>query len=192
MSPFYSTALKAVWGVVITYWLWNLRGIKPVTRTEPAWKRAVQYWLPVFIGTLLLGPGEWFGHSFIRDQFVPHSYVFETIGLSFCILGAVISIWSRRLLGKNWSLAVQLKRNHELIQDGPYRVVRHPIYSGLTLMFLGNAVMVGDWRGLIAVLIIFSSFYFKSTKEEKWLTEYFPDRYTAYKARTKMIIPGIL
>ena len=154
--------------------------------------RAFFYWLPLAIGALLLGPGNWFGNNIIREQFVPHSYLVEFIGLAVCIFGAFIAIWSRQLIGKNWSLAVQLKEDHELIQKGPYSLVRHPIYSGLILLFLGNAVMVGDWRGLIAVAIVFASFLYKSRKEENWLIAQFGTKYKSYKKNTDMFIPGIL
>ncbi len=192
MSHEFGVALKIVWAVFLVYWLFSARKIKSFSKIESIPKRALLYWLPLIIGALLLGPGEWFGHNIIREQFVPHSYLVETIGLTICILGAIVAIWSRQILGKNWSLAVQLKEDHELIKNGTYSVVRHPIYSGLTLLFLGNAIMVGDWRGLIAVAIVFISFYFKSKKEEEWLAESFGAQYAEYKKRTKILIPWIL
>jgi len=192
MSHEFSIAIKVVWAVVLIYWVWSSRKIKSSAKIESILKRAIQYWLPLVIGALLLGPGEWFDHNIIRGQFVPHSYLVESVGLSICIWGALISIWSRLLLGKNWSLAIQLKQDHELIQKGPYSKVRHPIYSGFTLLFLGNAIMVGDWRGLIAVAIVFASFYFKSKKEEQWLTEHFGDQYAKYQKSTRMLIPVVL
>ncbi|MCB0746157.1 MAG: isoprenylcysteine carboxylmethyltransferase family protein [Ignavibacteriae bacterium] len=188
----FSLALKIVWAVVLIYWLWSARKIKSFSKIESISKRAFFYWLPLAIGALLLGPGNWFGNNIIREQFVPHSYLVEFIGLAVCIFGAFIAIWSRQLIGKNWSLAVQLKEDHELIQKGPYSLVRHPIYSGLILLFLGNAVMVGDWRGLIAVAIVFASFLYKSRKEENWLIAQFGTKYKNYKKNTDMFIPGIL
>jgi protein-S-isoprenylcysteine O-methyltransferase Ste14 len=96
------------------------------------------------------------------------------------------------LLGRNWSAAVQLKQGHELITSGPYRLVRHPIYTGLLLLFLGNAVMVGDWRGLLAVAIVFVSFWRKFRLEETWLAGHFGESYRLYQARAKALIPAIL
>ncbi len=136
--------------------------------------------------------GEWFGHTLIRENFVPHTNFIGIIGLVFCILGAIIACWSRYKLGRNWSLSVQKKENHELIHSGIYKIVRHPIYTGLLLLFIGNTIIVGDYRGIIAVLIVFISFWLKLTKEEKLLTENFGSQYIEYRKKTKALIPYIL
>ena len=78
-----------------------------------------------------------------------------------------------------------------MIGTGPYRFVRHPIYSGLLLAFMGTAVMIGEWRALIAFTIIFGSFLYKFRVEERLLRMHFGDSYVQYAARTKALIPGI-
>ncbi|WP_243649212.1 methyltransferase family protein [Luteibacter rhizovicinus] len=155
-------------------------------------KRLVAYWLPLVAAFLLLGPGEWFGHNLLREQFVPHSTFFESIGLCLCVAGAIVACWARHLLGENWSATVQLKDHHQLITRGPYKVVRHPIYSGLLLIFLGNAVLVGDWRGLLAVAIVFLSFWRKLQLEERWLNQHFGEAYREYVVRTHALVPGLI
>jgi protein-S-isoprenylcysteine O-methyltransferase Ste14 len=142
--------------------------------------------------TYLLGPGEWFGHTLLRENFVPHTDLVGIIGLIFCGVGVTIACWSRVQLGKNWSLSVQQKENHELISSGAYKIVRHPIYTGLLLMFFGTSIIVGDWRGLIAVAIITASFWVKLRKEEQWLIEVFGDEYVEYKNRTNALIPWLV
>jgi protein-S-isoprenylcysteine O-methyltransferase Ste14 len=112
------------------------------------------------------------------------------LGLAVC--GAVLAIYSRFLLGRNWSATVQLKQDHELIRHGPYRLIRHPIYTGLLLLFLGNAVMVGDWRGLLAVAIVFASFWRKLRLEESWLARHFGQSYRDYQAQTNKLFPWVL
>ena len=84
----------------------------------------------------------------------------------FWYLAAALAIWSRWILGSNWSSVVVVKQDHVLVETGPYGRVRHPIYSGLLLLFLGNAMLVGDWRGLVAVAIVFASFWRKLRLEE--------------------------
>jgi len=150
------------------------------------------YWLPLFVAVLLLGPGEWFGHSWLRERFVPHGRWVEAIGLGIVWAGVLIACWARYVLGRNWSSVVQLKVDHELIEHGPYRLVRHPIYTGLLVAFFGNAVMVGDWRGLIAVAIVFASFWRKLRLEETWLGEFFGSRYDEYRQRSYALLPGII
>jgi protein-S-isoprenylcysteine O-methyltransferase Ste14 len=192
MPPFFEHALRITWIAVLGYWLWAAHSAKTVQQQEPFAKRLWVYWLPLLIAGLLLGPGEWFGHSLLREQFVPHTMLVYALGLALAMVGAALAILSRMMLGRNWSATVQLKQEHELITTGPYRLVRHPIYTGLLLLFLGNAVMVGDWRGLLAVAIVLASFWRKLRLEETWLTEHFGESYRLYRANTKALIPAVL
>jgi protein-S-isoprenylcysteine O-methyltransferase Ste14 len=191
--PLFATAgLRLSWGAVLAYWAWSAHRAKRTEQIEPRALRLLAYWLPLAIAFSLLGPGEWFGDSVLREQFVPHSLPVYGIGLASCVAGAALAIWSRWLLGSNWSSVVALKQDHELIEAGPYRHVRHPIYSGLLLLFLGNALMVGDWRGLLAVAIVAASFWRKLRVEEAWLTQRFGEHYRDYLGRTRALVPGVL
>ena len=192
MSEYIKIGLHLTWLILLNYWLISGFRAKEVKSQESFFSRFFQYWLPLIAAALLLGPGEWFGHSLIRENFVPHSNLVGIIGLSICVSGAVIACWSRYLLGANWSLSVQEKESHELIQQGMYKIVRHPIYTGLLLLFTGNAIIVGDYRGIIAVGIVFISFWWKLKKEEKVLTAIFKDQYTDYQKKTKAIILFVL
>jgi len=192
MPPFFEHALRITWLVVLGYWFWAARSAKPAEQQEPLATRLLAYWLPLLIAVLLLGSGDWFGHSLLREQFVPHTTLVYSVGLGLAIFGAVLAIFSRAMLGRNWSATVQLKQDHELITSGPYRLVRHPIYTGLLILFLGNAIMVGDWRGLLAVAIVFVSFWRKFRVEESWLSQHFGEPYRLYQARTKALIPMVL
>lgn len=192
MPPFCEHALRITWLVVIGYWLWSARSAKGVVAQESFAVRLVAYWLPLLVAVLLPGPGPWFGHSLLREQFVPHTVLVYSLGLGLAVAGAALSIYSRALLGRNWSATVQLKHDHELIQQGPYRFIRHPIYTGFLLLFLGNAIMVGDWRGLLAVAIVFASFWRKLRLEETWLGQHFGPAYQIYRQHTKALIPAVL
>ncbi len=192
MSEYIRIGLRIIWIVVSIYWVISGLGTKKVKSRESLPKRFFLYWLPIIVAILLLGPGEWFGHTLIRENFVPHTNLVGFMGLSFAIVGAGIACWSRNVLGRNWSLSVQKKEGHELIQQGMYKLVRHPIYTGILLLFIGNTLIVGDYRGIIAVLIVFVSFWYKLKKEEKLLLETFGVRYTEYINSTKALIPFVL
>ncbi|OWW23159.1 hypothetical protein B4Q04_22145 [Zobellia sp. OII3] len=192
MSDYIKIGLKITWLIVLTYWFVSGFTAKKVKSQEPILKRFLFYWLPLIVAGLLLGPTELFMHMLIRENFVEHTNFVGTIGLTICIFGAIMACWSRYRLGNNWSLSVQNKEDHELIQSGLYKIVRHPIYTGFLLLFIGNTIIVGDYRGIIAVLIVFISFWFKLTKEEKLLTENFGNQYLEYKKRTKALIPYII
>lgn len=192
MHDYIKIGLKATWIIVLGYWFISSLGAKKVARQESFVKRLAQYWGPLIIAMLLLGPGDWFGHTWLREKFISHSDLVGVIGLFICIAGAVIACWARYMLGRNWSVSVQRKEEHELIQSGIYKVIRHPIYTGLLLLFIGNGLIVGDYRAFLAVLIVFVSFWFKLKKEEVLLTETFGDRYVQYMNRTKALIPYLL
>lgn len=191
MSEYIKVWLRVLWGVLLVCWLlMGIRTKKPSVQ-EGFHHRFLFYWLPLMVAAYLLGPGEWFGHSLIRENFVPHTDRVGIIGLILSTVGVCIACWSRYLLGGNWSLSVQKKEAHALITSGPYKWVRHPIYSGLLLLFLGNAVIVGDYRGLLAVAIVLLSFWYKLRKEERLLVEVFGAEYIAYTRRTKALVPWV-
>jgi len=192
MSEYIKIGLKVTWLIVLTYWFISGLSTKKVEQQETFFKRFVQYWLPLIIAILLLGPGNWYGHSWLRENFIEHTNLVGAIGLLISVVGAIIACTSRYILGKNWSLSVQRKENHQLIQNGIYKIVRHPIYTGLLLLFIGNAMIVGDYRAIIAVLIVFISLWLKLKKEEKLLTKTFGMEYTEYKNQTRALIPYLL
>ncbi len=107
------------------------------------------------------------------------------------LIGLIITLWARTVLGGNWSTDAALKEEHELIQSGPYRYVRHPIYSGLLLMILGVAIFYGRAIGFVTFAIFFITFWLRARQEEKLLTKHFPEAYPNYKARVKAFIPFV-
>lgn len=94
-------------------------------------------------------------------------------------MGLGIAIWARRHLGRNWSAEVRLKEGHALVRSGPYARVRHPIYPGLLAM-TGTALVVGEWRGVVAALLVLLAFVLKSRVEEERTREAFPE-HEAYR-----------
>ncbi len=103
--------------------------------------------------------------------------------------GAVIIIWARKVLGLNWSPFAVIKENHELIKTGPYKYVRHPMYSGLLLLFIGAAVWFWHIAGLVFLCVSIFVFWIKAKQEEKLLMEHFTEDYSDYKKHTKALIP---
>lgn len=192
MSDSIKIGLKVVYAIIILYWTVSAISAKRVKSQEPFFKRFLLYWFPILVALALMGPGEWYGDSMLRENFVEHTNTIGLIGLSLAAIGAGVALWSRIMLGKNWSLAVQQKEDHELIKTGPYKIVRHPIYSGLLILFIGHGLIVGDYRAILAVIIVFISFWLKLKKEEAVLTHAFGERYLRYKKETKAIIPFIL
>jgi protein-S-isoprenylcysteine O-methyltransferase Ste14 len=120
-----------------------------------------------------------------------HSPVLGVIGALICVSGIALAVWARVDLGRNWGMPMSQKSEPELVTSGPYRVVRHPIYSGLLVAVLGSA-LVTNLLGLVIVALLSAYFYYSASIEERNLTATFPTAYPAYRASTKMLIPFLL
>jgi protein-S-isoprenylcysteine O-methyltransferase Ste14 len=112
------------------------------------------------------------------------------LGLFLFALGLGFAIWARVHIGSNWGPPMSQKNEPELITTGPYRLVRHPIYSGILIGGIGTAVAL-SWLGLIVVALVGVYFVYSSTVEERYLAGQFHDTYPAYHSSTKMLVPFI-
>ena len=108
------------------------------------------------------------------------------------VAGTAFSIWARVVLGRNWSAEVTFKRDHELIESGPYALARHPIYTGLLAMGLGTVLYYGRVIGLVVLVGACGALWWKARQEERIMSQHFPDAYADYKARVRAIIPFVL
>ena len=120
-----------------------------------------------------------------------HSVILAAIGAVLFACGIALAVWARLNLGRNWGMPMTQRAEPELVTSGPYRFVRHPIYSGLLTAMLGTA-LVNNLFGLIVVAVLVAYFYYSGTVEERNLTATFPKAYPEYKSRTKMLIPFLL
>ena len=178
------------WIIFIAVWLLAAISAKRTVYRERRSARA-RYWLLLVIAYVLLQragslpyPLDWLA--------VPHTEISAWIGAFVCISGLAFALWARGTLGRNWSGAITLKEEHELIEEGPYRIVRHPIYAGILAMFAGTAIAIGYLGGFIGLVLLFGSFWIKLKREEDLMREKFPERYFAYQCRVKRIIPFVV
>lgn len=117
--------------------------------------------------------------------------VLAGLGVALWAAGLGLAIWARLYIGRNWGMPMTRRERPDLVTTGPYRLIRHPIYTGIILALLGTALATTPF-GLIAVAVIAGFFVFSATREERFLAGEFPDSFPAYKARTKMLVPFIL
>jgi len=114
-------------------------------------------------------------------------------GCLLAVAGASLVLSARARLGPAWSLVPKADQGTGPVTTGPYRVVRHPIYVGLALLAVGQALAFGSWPALFIVLSgILPTFAWRARAEERLLSRTFGERYEVYRQRTKMIIPYLL
>jgi protein-S-isoprenylcysteine O-methyltransferase Ste14 len=176
------------WAVVTAFWVVSAFWVKRTKERQPLPGRLLYLGLTVLVVMLLKGEVQ---KLHLDRPLLPHTLATGILADLIVLLGLWIAIWARVTLGGNWSSSVTLKEGHELIQRGPYRLIRHPIYSGLLLMVLGTAILVGRTGGFFAFLICFCALWVKARREELLLTKNLPG-YPEYMARTKALIPSVL
>jgi protein-S-isoprenylcysteine O-methyltransferase Ste14 len=138
----------------------------------------------LFNQQIYLGPLDW--------RLIPNSTSMAYVGFVAVVVGLGVMTWSRIALGRNWSAAVTIKKDHELVMSGPYAIVRHPLYSGVLLAMLGTALSFGTVRGFVAFLFTFGGWWLKSRTEERFMVKQFGARYRQYQQQSKALIPYLL
>jgi protein-S-isoprenylcysteine O-methyltransferase Ste14 len=191
MLRYYAWTVGALWLALIAYWIYAAIGAKPVARTE-TWQSRLLYSAPLWIvGIVMLGNGHWQPWP-LPAHFVPIRTPILILGTFLTAAGTAFAIWARVALGANWSGEVTVKENHDLVTTGPYGLTRHPIYTGILLAFVGTAIVVGQYRAILCLVLLAASFWYKLGIEERLMRETFGQAYDAYALRVKALVPFIV
>jgi len=189
----YSLALNIIrgcWLVFVVIWLIAAVSTKRTVYRESRTQR-LRYWVLLVIAYVLLFYGRRLPYP-LNIRVLPQVALNAWAAAVLCVIGLAFAIWARVTLGRNWSGAVTLKEEHELVERGPYLFVRHPIYTGILTMFFATALAQGHLSGFVGTLLMFASFWIKLRDEEKLMLQQFPERYADYRRRAKCIIPFVL
>jgi protein-S-isoprenylcysteine O-methyltransferase Ste14 len=190
MYLFYRELIPALWLAWLIYWRISAYGVKAVQRRESPASRAAHI-VPLVIGSILLWMRDIPGGGVLFERFLPRGFATYWTGTALVVLGLAYSVWARIYLGRNWSGTVTVKQQHELVRGGLDEKVNNEIYTGLLLAFIGTAIVRGEWRGVLAVLIMFAALWRKLRLEERWMIETFGDEYRRFRERTAALIPFI-
>lgn len=192
MSFPFDVVVSLIWAAWLLYWFVSAFGTKRAARVDSLGTMLV-YRLPLMIAFVLLLMGSHgAGPAWLWQRFLPASVAWDWLGLALLAFGVGFACWARVALGRNWSARVQLKQDHELVVAGPYRWVRHPIYTGILLGLAGTVLVFGEWRDVLALTFAATAFWFKLRHEEAWMRERFGAVYVDYMRHTKALIPGLL
>ena len=187
-----TSIIIACWAAMILFWTVSAFNVKHDIKNSPwrrfGWLRIVLIlvilsvlWARSSLGTLTHRLG-------ILQAVSPNSSL-AFIGALLCILGISYAIWARVHLGRNWSPIPNVKEGHELITSGPYRLVRHPIYTGIIVAALGTGLVIPVW--LVIFIVMTAVFIWRVHVEEELMTKQFPSQYPEYKKRTWALLPFI-
>ncbi len=177
------------WIVFIVYWMISAFGQK-ATAERQSLASTLAHRIPVGLGWFLMmygGPP-----ALLNLVWMPRTAWARTTGAVVCVFGLFVTIWARRTLAGNWSSTVTFKQGHELVKTGPYRFVRHPIYTGLLVMCLGSAIEIGRVRCLLSLMAFGIGFWIKLKQEESLMLRHFPDEYPAYRQQVKALVPFVI
>jgi len=167
------------------FWLYWLVAALSMKRGRVPWPRELRIRAVVLVGVVLLGRlGVFRAHGLHTDPWR------AGLGLVVFALGLGFAIWARIHIGRNWGTPMTQKAEPELVTSGPYRLVRHPIYSGVLVAGIGTAVAL-NWVWLMVVVLAGVYFLYSAIVEEGYMTEQFPNSYPEYKRSTKMLVPFI-
>jgi protein-S-isoprenylcysteine O-methyltransferase Ste14 len=193
MAIFYSRptirmlASAAIWLVMIVYWNISARNIRPVAKAEDA-KSTARRQLLLNLAILMLFvpvPG-------LTRQFLAPTHAAVAAGFTVQVGSALFYFWTKRYLGRFWSSAVAIMKDHQLVRSGPYRLIRHPLYAGMLGMFIGTAIVSGQYHALIGAALGVIAYWDKIRIEERALREAFGAEYDDYKRHSSALIPWLL
>ncbi|MGH9417060.1 MAG: methyltransferase family protein [Terriglobales bacterium] len=187
MTP--GALILACWIGFYVYWTASAGGVK-TTRERESGASQLSHRVPLLAAAvLLIVPFQVFH---LGTPLMASTTRLDAASVAIAMVGLAVAVWARWTIGANWSSAVSLKEDHELVRHGPYRFVRNPIYTGMLLMLLGTALFVDQWRALLAMVLATAALWVKLKREERFMARQFPEAYPAYRAKVKALIPYVL
>jgi len=178
-----------LWLIFAAYWfLGALRTSK--TRKRESLLSSLPRNAVLALGAVFLF-GKWFSGSLLGRRFVPALPSIWAAGVLLTIAGLALAFWARYHLGRYWSGQITLKENHTLVCTGPYKYLRHPIYSGLLLAVVGTGLTVGLYRALLGVLLVTLGLWWKARQEDAWLARAFGEQFEQQRRRTGRLLPRL-
>jgi protein-S-isoprenylcysteine O-methyltransferase Ste14 len=181
----YSAAIGLSWVVFVLVWIvfaFTSRG--GGTRRYSSTGTALRLLI-----LLLLFVALRYGDRLPPELIRPVSGPVGAVGALLCVAGVAFAVWARAALGRSWGMPMTVRDQTELVVSGPYAYVRHPIYTGVSAMLIGTA-LVHPIAWLTAVILI-AYFLFSAGREEDDMQRQFPETYPGYKHRTKKLVPFV-
>jgi protein-S-isoprenylcysteine O-methyltransferase Ste14 len=179
-------AAMLVWVLFAIYWEAAAKNAAPAKDSESSASRRLHLAMLSTAQVLIFFPV--FG---LRQRYLPSSHLVTATGLALELICLLLAVWARQCLGRYWSGKIAIKVDHVLVQQGPYRLLRHPIYTALLGMYAGVAIVWGELHSLIGLAIAVLAYLRKVRLEEASLAAAFAAEYSDYRRKTWALFPGI-
>lgn len=176
-----------LWELLALVWLAGMFMTRRTVRRQTSNSRLWQAGILLFGAWLLFGKGT--GIAALDAAVFPMTASAALTGLAVTVAGVGFAIWARIALGANWSGIVAIKEGHILVRRGPYRFVRHPIYTGILTGLAGTALTRGTVHSFLALPVCFFGFWLKSVTEEQFMLQQFGHEYVTYQRQVRALVP---
>ena len=186
-------------GMILASWLASYRIPRATPMGSKDWFFALPVWAQIVGGLAVCVLFAYLGYLFwiplpLTVSPMP-SWIVRVVGLALFLPGWLLVMWARSALGSMYgvstSFAAPLQARHQLIQHGPYALVRHPMYLGYWLVLAGVTLIYLTWTPLVILLVCLASFYRRAQREEAALAAAFGAEWQAYQMRTNFLIPFV-
>ena len=183
--------ILAAWLAFIVYWA-IAAGSAKRNVAGPSWWTQIGVRFGIVVLVLIALRVPLVSHELRAMQgYQNRSIVLGAVGAALAVLGVGLAVLARTYLGRNWGMPMSHKEDPELVTGGPYALLRHPIYTGITLMMLGSAIG-GSIHWTLPLVAAVAYFVHSARREEALMRAQFPDAYPPYMRRTWMLIPFVL
>ena len=148
----------------------------------------------IWVLAIFIAIGYWasFGIGATKIGRIYHWNTFFAIGAILVIIGLIIRVASILTLKQQFTYTVSKIENHELIENGLYKTIRHPGYLGQLLIFLGLSISLSNWLSVLFMLIpVLIGYMYRINVEERFMIKQLGQKYIDYQKRTKRLIPAI-
>lgn len=188
-QPLLLHLLGRVWALFGLYWIVVARSGHAESTSESHVYRLVRLSTLALTFTLLFA--KWAAVGPLGWKFLPPHPAITFLGFALAIFGMFLAAWARIHLGRYWSDKVVLKVDHQLIRTGPYAYLRHPIYSGVLLGVAGTALVLDEWRGVLAFAVMLTNYAIKAKREDRILAGAFAESFAEHERSAGFLLPRL-
>ncbi len=178
---------EGLWIALTAVWVAGMFVTRQTVRRQTSSSRIWQMGIVLLGFWLLLGGGT--GIAWMDAAAFPVTSAAALAGVAITLAGVAFAVWARIILGANWSGTITIREGHTLVRRGPYRIVRHPIYTGILAALAGTALTVGSVRGILALPVVAFGFWLKISTEERFMAAEFGEEYLRYRQDVRALVP---